>query len=71
MLIELGGNDLLRGIPAAEIAGNLDAMIAKARSVGARVALMAAPRPSALGAVTGLAAGRASMPTSRSDATCR
>jgi acyl-CoA thioesterase I len=56
VLIELGGNDLLRGIPAAEISGNLDAMIAKARSGGARVALMAAPQPSMLGAVTGLAA---------------
>ena len=56
VLIELGGNDLLRGIPAAEITGNLDAMIAKARAGGARVALMAAPQPSVLGAVTGLAA---------------
>jgi acyl-CoA thioesterase-1 len=53
VLIELGGNDLLRGVPTAEIAGNLDAMIAKARSEGARVVLMAAPQPSALGALTG------------------
>jgi len=56
VLIELGGNDLLRGVPAAQIAGNLDAMIEKARAGGARVALMAAPQPSVLGAVTGLAA---------------
>ncbi len=56
VLIELGGNDLLRGVPAAQIAGNLDAMIEKARASGARVALMAAPQPSLLGAVTGLAA---------------
>jgi acyl-CoA thioesterase-1 len=56
VLIELGGNDLLRGVPAAEIVGNLDAMIAKARAGGARVALMAAPQPSLLGAVTGLTA---------------
>ena len=55
VLIELGGNDLLRGIPAAEITGNLDAMIVTARASGARVALMAAPQPSALGALTGLA----------------
>lgn len=56
VLIELGGNDLLGGVPAAQITGNLDAMIANARAGGARVALMAAPQPSALGAVTGLAA---------------
>jgi acyl-CoA thioesterase I len=55
VLIELGGNDLLRGVPAAEIAGNLDAMIATARGRGARVALIAAPQPSALGVLTGLA----------------
>jgi acyl-CoA hydrolase len=56
VLIELGGNDLLRGVPAAEIAGNLDAMIGTARAGAVRVALMAAPQPSVLGAVTGLAA---------------
>ncbi len=55
VLIELGGNDLLRGVPAAEIAGNLDAMIATVRGRGARVALIAAPQPSALGVLTGLA----------------
>ena len=71
VLIELGGNDLLRGIPAAEIAGNLDAMIATARAGGARVALMAAPQPSVLGALTAPRAGGACMPTSRSEGTCR
>jgi lysophospholipase L1-like esterase len=55
VLIELGGNDLLRGVPAAEIAGNLEAMIKTARAGGARVALIAAPQPSALGLLTGLA----------------
>jgi acyl-CoA hydrolase len=55
VLIELGGNDLLRGVPAAEIAGNLEAMIKTARAGGARVALIAAPQPSALGVLTGLA----------------
>jgi len=55
VLIELGGNDLLRGVPAPEIAANLEAMIETARARGARVALMAAPQPSALGVLTGLA----------------
>jgi len=56
VLLELGGNDLLRRVPDATIARNLDDMIGLARGHGARVALIAAPRPSAAGALTGLAA---------------
>jgi acyl-CoA hydrolase len=54
VIIELGGNDLLRHTPEAQIVTNLEAMIDAARARGARVALMAAPQPSALGALTGL-----------------
>lgn len=55
VIIELGGNDLLRGVALAEIKGNLEAMIAEARARGARVALIAAPQPSAIGLLTSLA----------------
>jgi acyl-CoA hydrolase len=55
VIIELGGNDLLRRVPEAQIVANLEAMIDTARARGARVALMAAPKPTALGAATGLA----------------
>ncbi len=54
VVIELGGNDLLRHIPEPQIVANLDAMIETARSHGTRVALMAAPQPTAIGALTGL-----------------
>jgi acyl-CoA thioesterase-1 len=54
VVIELGGNDLLRHIPEAQIVANLDAMIDTARAHGARVALMAVPQPTAIGALTGL-----------------
>jgi acyl-CoA thioesterase-1 len=56
LIIELGGNDLLRGVPTTVIADNLEAMTAAARAHGARVVLMAAPQPNALGLVTGLSA---------------
>ena len=56
VIIELGGNDLLARVPPTEIVANLDAMIDTARSHGARVALMAAPQPSAVGMLTGLSA---------------
>ena len=54
VLIELGGNDLLRGVAVADIEGNLEAMITAARARGARVALIAAPQPSAVGLLTSL-----------------
>jgi acyl-CoA thioesterase I len=56
VIIELGGNDLLQRVPAARIVDDLDAMIDAAQSKGARVALMAAPQPTAVGAVAGLTA---------------
>ena len=56
VVIELGGNDMLRGVPAADIVANLDAMIADARARGARVVLMAAPQPTAMGTLTGFSA---------------
>lgn len=43
VLIELGGNDALRGFPPAEIRRNLLAMIRQARAAGAWVALLEAP----------------------------
>jgi len=43
VLIALGGNDALRGIPPAVIRQNLVAMIRQARATGAWVALLEAP----------------------------
>lgn len=40
LILELGGNDGLRGFPAADIEANLDAMASAARSQGARVLLV-------------------------------
>lgn len=43
VLIELGGNDALRGIPPAEIKRNLQTMIWQAKAAGAWVALFDVP----------------------------
>lgn len=43
VLIELGGNDALRGIPPAEIKRNLQTMIRQARATGAWVVLFDVP----------------------------
>jgi len=43
VLLELGGNDAMRGIPPAEIRKNLRAMIRQAKAAGAWVALLEAP----------------------------
>ncbi len=43
VLIELGGNDALRGTPPAVIRQNLQSMIRQARAAGAWVALLEAP----------------------------
>jgi acyl-CoA hydrolase len=56
VIIELGGNDLLRHLPETEIGANLTTMIDNVRTRGARVVLMAAPQPTAVGALTGLSA---------------
>ena len=55
VIIELGGNDMLRGVPTARIVANLEAMIEAARARGAKAVLMAVPQPNALGLLTGLA----------------
>lgn len=39
VILQLGGNDGLRGLPPSELAANLDALIGKARDAGARVVL--------------------------------
>lgn len=43
VLIELGGNDALRGIPPAAIRENLTTMVRQARAAGAWVAVLEAP----------------------------
>lgn len=40
LILELGANDGLRGLPVAEMRGNLDAMIGLARRAGAKVLLV-------------------------------
>lgn len=45
VLIELGGNDGLRGLPPAELAANLDAMIRISRDAGAKVLLIGTELP--------------------------
>jgi len=56
VIVELGGNDMLRHVPNAEIVANLQAMIGAARSAGAKVVLVAVPQPSAFGVMAGLSA---------------
>jgi acyl-CoA hydrolase len=51
VIIELGGNDMLRRQPDAAAVANLRAMISAVRAAGARPLLMATPRPSIAGAV--------------------
>jgi acyl-CoA thioesterase-1 len=45
VLVELGGNDGLRGLPPAELAANLDAIIRTSRDAGARVLLLGIDLP--------------------------
>ena len=56
VIVELGGNDMLRHIPAADITAKLGAMVEKIQARSAKAVLMAAPEPTALGALTGLQA---------------
>lgn len=51
VIVELGGNDMLRRAPLAEAKANLEAIIADIRNAGARPVLMAIPQPSLAGAV--------------------
>lgn len=39
LILELGGNDALRGLPLADVRSNLDGMIRKSQAAGARVVL--------------------------------
>ncbi len=45
VLIELGGNDGLRGLPPAQLSDNLDAMIALSREAGGKVLLLGIDLP--------------------------
>jgi acyl-CoA thioesterase-1 len=40
VIVELGGNDGLRGLPVKDIRTNLDALIERSRAAGARVLLV-------------------------------
>lgn len=53
LIVEIGGNDMLRRAAEDEIVANLSAIIELAQRQQVRVALLAIPRPSALGAATG------------------
>jgi acyl-CoA thioesterase-1 len=39
LILELGGNDALRGLPLADVRSNLDGMIRRSQAAGARVVL--------------------------------
>ncbi|MET0254957.1 MAG: arylesterase [Luteibacter sp.] len=45
VVIELGANDGLQGLPLGQLAGNLDTMIAAAKAAGARVLLLGIELP--------------------------
>ncbi|HET6719872.1 MAG TPA: arylesterase [Rhodocyclaceae bacterium] len=53
VIIELGGNDMLRRRSTRETVATLDALIAEVRAAGARPVLMAIPAPSVAGAAFG------------------
>ena len=55
VIIELGGNDGLRGLPVAQMKKNLDAMIAQARQARARVLLVGTRMPPNYGEAYALA----------------
>lgn len=50
LLVELGGNDFLRRLPAGETEANLRAILAQAKGEGIATLLVAVPNPSLLGA---------------------
>ncbi|MGQ0383573.1 MAG: arylesterase [Gammaproteobacteria bacterium] len=49
VILELGGNDGLRGLPVARVRSNLELMIAKSRAAGAEVLLLAVRVPTNYG----------------------
>lgn len=54
ILIGVGGNDMLRGVDAAQTVRNLQALADAARAHSSHVALLATPAPDALRAAAGL-----------------
>lgn len=53
VLVSIGGNDLLRRMPEADLSANLQRSCELARAAGAQVLLIAVPRPSVAAAFTG------------------
>jgi lysophospholipase L1-like esterase len=51
VLVTLGGNDMLRKLPQGETVGNLGRILDMAAARGAKVVLVATPKPSIAGAV--------------------
>lgn len=51
VLVTLGGNDMLRHVPEAETVANLERILDLIKAHGAKVVLLATPKPSATGAV--------------------
>ena len=51
VIVELGGNDMLRRVPLTEARANLAGIVTEIRDAGARPVLMAIPQPSVTGAV--------------------
>ena len=49
VLVALGGNDALRGLPVAELESNLDQIVTRARAAGARVILAGMQAPPNVG----------------------
>ena len=49
LILCLGGNDMLRQKPAAEIEGNLEEMVTISRELGVPVVLLGVPRPAIFG----------------------
>lgn len=51
VLVTLGGNEMLRKLPPAQTVANLGRIVDLARAAGAKVVLLATPKPSLAGAV--------------------
>jgi len=49
-LLSIGGNDLLRQVPEAEVRANIAAMLGEIRAAGGEVVLIAMPRPAMMAA---------------------
>lgn len=53
VIVELGGNDMLRRVPDERVMANLEAIVALVRGAAALPILVATPRPSVAGAMLG------------------